>query len=124
MVPPEMSECFNVFEMNLGPFILSSHKLLFLLLSIILPLFQTYRDFHQDVFPDTFTGDASMTAEEWFAGQNKPVSKKRPQETQDSLRYAHFDNDRGFTLGGVLILEGFLIYCQIHEDIQVPTSIH
>ena len=104
-----MSECYNIFEINQGHVILTSENLrvfycfplfsivfhcspLFPLFSIVLYcfllFFQTYRDFHQDVFPDTFTGDASMTAEEWFAGQNKPVSIIGPQETQGNLRCA------------------------------------
>ena len=37
-------------------------------------IFQSYRDFHADLFPDTvYSGRASMDAVEWFGGQNKEV---------------------------------------------------
>ncbi|PFX34280.1 Coronin-7 [Stylophora pistillata] len=33
------------------------------------------RDFHADLFPDTFAREASMTAEEWFSGSNHPIRR-------------------------------------------------
>ena len=35
---------------------------------------KSYRDFHEDLFPDTDSREASMTADEWFSGSNTPVS--------------------------------------------------
>ncbi|XP_022787917.1 coronin-7-like [Stylophora pistillata] len=36
---------------------------------------KSYRDFHADLFPDTFAREASMTAEEWFSGSNHPIRR-------------------------------------------------
>lgn len=36
---------------------------------------KSYRDFHADLFPDTFAREASMTAEEWFGGSNHPIRR-------------------------------------------------
>ena len=55
-------------------------KKILLLLSIILvlnffiPPPKSYREFHEDLFPDTVAREASMTADEWFSGINNPVS--------------------------------------------------
>lgn len=49
---------------------------------------KSYRDFHDDLFPDTFAREASMTAEEWFSGSNNPLRRvsldpsKRQMECQ------------------------------------------
>lgn len=32
--------------------------------------------FQDDIFPDTFDGNASMSASEWLGGANKPGAKK------------------------------------------------
>lgn len=37
-------------------------------------IFQSYRDYHADIFPDVSDGTPAMQAPEWFAGHNKPVS--------------------------------------------------
>ena len=34
---------------------------------------QSYREFHADLFPDTYSGEPAMTSEEWFQGENKEV---------------------------------------------------
>lgn len=38
-------------------------------------IFQSYRDYHADIFPDVSDGTPAMQAPEWFAGHNKPVSR-------------------------------------------------
>ena len=39
-------------------------------------LLQSYQEFHGDLYPNTFAGVPSMTASQWAAGENKPVSGK------------------------------------------------
>ncbi|XP_077983604.1 coronin-7-like [Glandiceps talaboti] len=35
---------------------------------------KTYRDFHEDLFPDTLSGEPAMTSDQWLEGQNTQVS--------------------------------------------------
>lgn len=37
--------------------------------------FQTYAEFHADLFPDTFCGEPSMSVSQWKKGQNIAVSQ-------------------------------------------------
>lgn len=62
--------CLSIF---LSFFVLPLHSFN-LILSQLIFLLKSYRDFHEDLFPDTFAREASMTAEEWFSGSNNPVS--------------------------------------------------
>ena len=62
--------CLSIF---LSVFVLPLHSFN-LILSQLIFLLKSYRDFHEDLFPDTFAREASMTAEEWFSGSNNPVS--------------------------------------------------
>ena len=36
-------------------------------------LFKSYRSFHEDLFPETFAPDPSLTSSEWFAGKTAQV---------------------------------------------------
>ena len=45
-------------------------------MAVCFGLFQSYQEFHGDLYPDTFAGVPSMTASQWAAGENKPVSGK------------------------------------------------
>ncbi|KAL9973088.1 hypothetical protein ACROYT_G019500 [Oculina patagonica] len=36
---------------------------------------KSYRDFHEDLFPDTIAREASITADEWFSGSNSPMKR-------------------------------------------------
>ncbi|XP_070554407.1 coronin-7-like [Ptychodera flava] len=36
---------------------------------------KTYRDFHADLYPDTLSGEAALSADQWFAGTDAQVSK-------------------------------------------------
>ena len=47
---------------------------LFSSLIFFIPPPKSYREFHEDLFPDTVAREASMTADEWFSGINNPVS--------------------------------------------------
>ena len=48
---------------------------------------QTYRDYHADIYPETYGLEAGMGPENWLKGQNYPTPKmnldpkKRPKET-------------------------------------------
>eukprot|EP00795_Rhopilema_esculentum_P000897 gene898-10652_t len=42
-------------------------------ISFVVPR-RSYLDFHAELYPDTASGVPSMTAEQWFAGANHPVS--------------------------------------------------
>ena len=37
-------------------------------------ILQQYKDFHDDLFPDTKCGEAALDASQWFDGQNAKVS--------------------------------------------------
>eukprot|EP00794_Sanderia_malayensis_P007608 gene7608-8448_t len=43
-------------------------------LSYIVPR-RSYTEFYPELFPDTLSGEPSMTADQWFDGANEPVSK-------------------------------------------------
>lgn len=50
--------------------------------------FQTYRDFHADIYPDTTGYVSNNTAAAWIKGRNEPVPKisldpaKRPKKEE------------------------------------------
>jgi len=35
--------------------------------------FQSYKEFHEDLFPDTPCGEPALSSEDWFSGQNGQV---------------------------------------------------
>ncbi|KAJ7357667.1 Coronin-7 [Desmophyllum pertusum] len=36
---------------------------------------KSYKEFHEDLFPDTVAREASMTGDEWFSGSNSPMKR-------------------------------------------------
>ncbi len=38
-------------------------------------VWQSYQDFHSDLFPDTASGIPALSADSWFKGENQMVSQ-------------------------------------------------
>jgi Type of WD40 repeat len=68
--------------------------------------FQSYRDFHADLYPETAGPVSSFYASQWMAGENRPVAKISldPAKKQVGLMQVNI----GFQLH-VLYLSGLIL---------------
>ncbi len=50
-----------------------------MLLEMLFVFVQSYREYHDDIFPDTATMEPAMSAQQWLSDQNNQVSLKLTQ---------------------------------------------
>lgn len=68
-----MSVMYTVIVLH---YIVSSYTVLYINVCVCVCL-QAGQDFHADLYPDTAGQTAAMSAEEWWAGENKEVLELR-----------------------------------------------
>ena len=54
--------------------------------------FQSYNEFHSDLFPETANGEPALTAQQWFVGQDSAVPMVQVQPTGSLIKWER----RGF----------------------------
>ncbi|XP_025088826.1 coronin-7-like isoform X2 [Pomacea canaliculata] len=56
---------------------------------------KSYRDFHDDLYPETACGEPALTAEQWFSGEDNVVAKVKPTPNKPLVKHER----RGLLLG-------------------------